>query len=66
MNTSKSISNKNINGIIGCDEVGVGDYFGPLVTCACYLDNSQIEIFKKLNIKDSKKLNDEYILQIAN
>lgn len=63
---AKASQTKNINGIIGCDEVGVGDYFGPLVTCACYLDNSQIEIFKKLNIKDSKKLNDEYILQIAN
>lgn len=61
--TSKS---KSVSGIIGCDEVGVGDYFGPLVTCACYLDNDQIEIFKKLKIKDSKKLSDEYILQIAN
>ena len=54
-----------MNGLIGCDEVGVGDYFGPIVTCACYIDNTNLEKFKKLKIKDSKKLSDEYILQIA-
>ncbi len=51
---------------LGCDEVGVGDFFGPTVYCSVRLDQ---EIIKKLstsyiNIKDSKKFKDEEIMEV--
>ncbi len=45
---------------IGCDEVGKGDYFGPLVVCACYVKGDE-----DLDVMDSKKLTDEKILKIG-
>jgi len=58
---SKS-SSKNM---IGMDEVGTGDYFGPIITCSCYLDAKNIEKVKALGVDDSKKLTDENIMVIA-
>jgi ribonuclease HIII len=43
---------------IGSDEVGKGDYFGPLVVCACYLDSLGLEKVKQYGVMDSKKLDD--------
>jgi ribonuclease HIII len=28
---------------IGCDEVGVGDYFGPVVSCAVIVGKKEME-----------------------
>jgi ribonuclease HIII len=28
---------------MGADEVGVGDYFGPIVTCAAYVESKNME-----------------------
>ena len=50
---------------IGTDESGKGDYFGPLVTAGVYVKKEQVEFLASLNIKDSKKLDDKLILQIA-
>lgn len=50
---------------IGADEVGVGDYFGGIVTCAAYIDNKILEKIKSLNIKDSKKLSNIQIIETA-
>ena len=50
---------------IGCDEVGVGDYFGGIVCCAVYVDLALSKELKKLCIDDSKKISDEKILTIA-
>lgn len=50
---------------IGTDESGKGDFFGPLVVAGVMLDEKNIEIFKKLGIKDSKTLKDEQILKMA-
>lgn len=50
---------------VGSDEVGTGDYFGPIVVSSCYVRSDQIEELEKLGIKDSKKLDDEKILKIA-
>ena len=48
---------------IGTDESGKGDYFGPLVVAAVYVDEtSQIQL-EKLDVKDSKLLSD---IQIKN
>ncbi len=50
---------------IGSDEVGTGDYFGPIVVTASFVKKEDIEFLEKLGIKDSKKLTDEKILEIA-
>ncbi|XQP55939.1 MAG: ribonuclease HIII [Mycoplasmoidaceae bacterium] len=60
----KSLS-KDIDGTIGMDEVGTGDYFGPVVTCACYVPNVCIDKVKALKVNDSKKLDDKFIKSIA-
>jgi ribonuclease HIII len=53
-------------GYIGADEVGVGDYFGGMVTCACYVENKDEELLKNLGIRDSKKLTDNQMIDIFN
>ena len=50
----------NLSSQIGSDEVGWGDFFGPLVVAACYFDEKYLSIIDK--IKDSKKLTDNFIL----
>lgn len=50
---------------IGSDEVGTGDYFGPIVVTASFVKNEDIPYLEELGIKDSKKLIDEKILDIA-
>ena len=49
----------------GSDEVGTGDYFGPIVVCACYLPKSKIKKITELSVADSKTINDERIRQIG-
>ncbi len=51
--------------IIGSDEVGTGDYFGPITVTAAYVSNDKIELLKELGVKDSKDLNDTQITKIA-
>ena len=50
---------------IGSDEVGTGDYFGPIVVTSTYVSKDDIEFVESLGIKDSKKLTDEKMLEIA-
>lgn len=46
------------NGLIGIDEAGKGDYFGPLVIAACF-SNEKIDIeFAKIGLKESKNISD--------
>lgn len=52
--------------IIGNDEVGTGDYFGPIVITSCYLGSGMLEKLRQLGIKDSKTLDDKIIYQLAN
>lgn len=52
--------------ILGSDEVGTGDYFGPMTVVAVYVDAKQIPLLKELGVKDSKNLNDAQIAEIAN
>ena len=49
----------------GSDEVGTGDYFGPICVCRCYLDGNIYRKVEKLNLIDSKQLSDAAILEIA-
>lgn len=50
---------------IGSDEVGTGDYFGPIVVTASFVKKEDVEFLEKLGIRDSKKISDETILKIA-
>lgn len=50
---------------IGSDEVGTGDYFGPVVVCATYVSIKDIKFLEKLKVKDSKQITDDYIRKIA-
>ncbi len=50
---------------IGSDEVGTGDYFGPIIVTATFVDKTKIDFINELGVKDSKKLTDEKILKIA-
>ncbi|MBT2693127.1 ribonuclease HIII [Bacillus sp. ISL-55] len=58
---------KNIGeiSIIGSDEVGTGDYFGPITVVAAYVRRQDIPILKELGVQDSKNLKDDKIIEIA-
>ena len=51
--------------LIGTDEAGKGDYFGPLCVAAVYTDKEQYKQLQREGIKDSKKLNDRTIAELA-
>ena len=50
---------------VGSDEVGTGDYFGPIVVTACYVSKYDIKFLEELGVGDSKKIDDTKILKIA-
>lgn len=52
--------------VLGCDEVGVGDFFGPTVYVSVLFDQKTIDFLRKnpITIKDSKKLKDNEIKNI--
>ncbi len=50
---------------IGSDEVGTGDYFGPIVVTASYVDKSNIDFLLELGVKDSKKMSDIEIRKVV-
>ena len=50
---------------IGTDESGKGDYFGPLIIASVAITPKNQEILGNLGIKDSKKLDDKQIAQLA-
>ena len=50
---------------IGSDEVGTGDYFGPIVVTATYVEKDDIEFLEGLGVMDSKKISDDKIRDIA-
>ena len=58
----KKIINSNT---IGSDEVGTGDYFGPIVVTSTYVTKKDIPFLKELGVNDSKLLEDEKIKKIV-
>lgn len=50
---------------VGSDEVGTGDYFGPIVVTASYVRKEDVSYLEKLGIGDSKKISDDKIKKIA-
>lgn len=67
-NVKKNTVAKKSNDILpqaGSDEVGTGDYFGPVCVCATIVDENTLPLIRKLGIRDSKQLNDEDIRKVA-
>lgn len=50
---------------IGSDESGKGDYFGPLVIAAIYINPETEQQLRALNVRDSKLLSDNIVLSLA-
>lgn len=52
--------------IVGSDEVGKGEWYGPLITVAACVKIDDLSKLQKLGVKDSKKLTREQIFRIFN
>jgi ribonuclease HIII len=50
---------------IGTDECGKGDFFGPLVASAVYVNSETKKKLKRIGVRDSKDLSDYQILILA-
>ena len=50
---------------IGRDEVGTGDYFGPIIVTATLVDKNTRKLLEDLKIMDSKKMTDDKIRRCA-
>lgn len=50
---------------VGSDEVGTGDYYGPIVVTASFVSKDNIPFLTELGVRDSKKLSDEQIFKIV-
>ena len=55
----------SLNTQMGSDEVGVGDFLLPMIVVAAYVTKDEMSYLLKLGIKDSKKLKDSDILELA-
>lgn len=55
---------KNVS-TIGSDEVGTGDYFGPIVVTASFVSKEDIPFLEDMGVRDSKKLGDDKIMEVA-
>ncbi|MCL4878198.1 MAG: ribonuclease HIII [Anaerolineae bacterium] len=64
---SKTAARPTATGLarIGSDETGKGDYFGPLVIGAVFVDGRTEEILLTLGVRDSKSLSENQINQMA-
>lgn len=61
-------NNKTVNLYpqIGSDEVGCGDYFGPIVVGICYIESQRIaDMLLAEGVKDSKKLSDKKVMELS-
>ena len=55
----------DINTQLGSDEVGTGDFFGPINVVAALVTKQDIQELKELGIDDSKKLTDKAIKELV-
>jgi ribonuclease HIII len=51
--------------VIGSDETGTGDFFGPMTVAACFVPADKIELIQFLGVKDSKMLTDDFMRKMA-
>ena len=50
---------------IGSDEVGVGDFLGPMIVVAAFVSERDIKKLIELGIHDSKKMTDKKIMEVG-
>ncbi|NQX83939.1 MAG: DUF3378 domain-containing protein [Mycoplasmataceae bacterium] len=67
----KYLNNFEVNeNIVGSDETGTGDLFGPIIITAVKFNNKTSDVLKKINVGDSKKISDniieDYYLKLIN
>lgn len=62
---SSTLPNELTLPIIGSDESGKGDYFGPLVSASIYVDETMANQLTVMNVRDSKAVSDNKIQEIA-
>ena len=48
---------------MGIDESGKGDFFGPLVIAAAYVDEKIADVFQSLNVRDSKAITSDKVAE---
>lgn len=58
-------TNENLFPIIGTDESGKGDFFGPLVSAGVYVDSKSAEKLAVIGVRDSKENSDQQNLELA-
>ncbi len=63
---SGPINNLDTGKILGIDESGKGDFFGPLVIAGVLADETEIDRLKQNGIRDSKKISDNKIIELSN
>ncbi|SIT83706.1 ribonuclease HIII [Edaphobacillus lindanitolerans] len=51
--------------VLGSDETGTGDFFGPVTVAACYVPADKVALAEELGVKDSKMLNDPLMRRIG-
>lgn len=51
--------------VIGSDEVGTGDYFGPFIVASAFCASDKLPYLASLGVKDSKQLSDDTIIKLA-
>ncbi len=51
--------------VLGSDETGTGDFFGPITVAACFVPSEGVVLAQELGVKDSKQLTDDYMRIIA-
>ena len=50
---------------IGSDEVGVGDFLGPMIVVAAFVSKKDIGKLRAFGVHDSKKMTDAHIMEIG-
>lgn len=50
---------------VGSDEVGTGDYLGPIIVTSAYVPVDKINVLKELGVGDSKKISDIKIREMG-
>jgi ribonuclease HIII len=53
------------NEYIGSDECGKGDFFGPLVTAAVFVDQTTQNKLRQIGVRDSKDLKENQITELS-
>jgi len=51
--------------LIGTDEAGKGDYFGPLAVAGVAVERDQAWLLEDIGVRDCKKMSDEAVLRVG-